>query len=142
MQILCPKYQILALPKYILEQNSLISMLGSRGTIRDIAPEVFNGNFGGISYMSDVYSYRMMILEIEGGRKKCNVRANNTSIIYFPHWIYKQLEVEELGSKTLTNEENKSLDISKILKRYIILSTRQDSMRMFLTYAMLYIVYI
>ena len=45
------------------------------------------------------------------------MRANDTSIIYLPHWMYKQIEVEELGSKTLTNEEDKSLDISSILKQ-------------------------
>ncbi|KAM4084398.1 hypothetical protein ACB094_08G129200 [Castanea mollissima] len=76
----------------------LAKILGARGTTRYIAPEVFCRNFGGISHKSDVYSYGMMILEMVGGRKNVDVSVDFTSEIYFPHWIYKHLELnEELG---------------------------------------------
>ncbi|GMN30304.1 hypothetical protein TIFTF001_041434 [Ficus carica] len=39
-------------------------MLGPRGTIGYIAPEVASRSFGGILHKSDVYSYGMMILEM------------------------------------------------------------------------------
>ncbi|PON64482.1 Tyrosine-protein kinase, partial [Parasponia andersonii] len=89
-------------------QESLISMLGPRGTVGYIAPEVFSRNFGPVSYKSDVYSYGMMILEIVGGRKNVNVKANNTSEKYFPHWVYNRLELEEEFSlKRVTDDEDR-----------------------------------
>ncbi|GKV16771.1 hypothetical protein SLEP1_g27362 [Rubroshorea leprosula] len=60
-----------------------------------IAPEVFCRNFGGVSYKSDVYSYGMMVLEMIGGRRNVNVEVSHTSEIYFPSWLYKQLENSE-----------------------------------------------
>ncbi|KAI3987532.1 hypothetical protein MKX01_003218, partial [Papaver californicum] len=70
--------------------DSIVSMLGRRGTAGYIAPEVFSRNFGGISHKCDVYSYRMMVLEMVGGRKNVDVQVelDNSSQLYFPHWIY------------------------------------------------------
>ncbi|XP_062110078.1 LEAF RUST 10 DISEASE-RESISTANCE LOCUS RECEPTOR-LIKE PROTEIN KINASE-like 2.1 isoform X2 [Humulus lupulus] len=101
-----PKISDFGLAKICTRKDSLVSMLGPRGTIGYIAPEVIYRNFGGVSHKSDVYSYGMMILEMVGGRKNANVRADNTSEIYFPQWIYKRLEVEELGLKKIMNEED------------------------------------
>ncbi|XP_062109874.1 rust resistance kinase Lr10-like [Humulus lupulus] len=94
------------LAKICTRKDSLVSMLGSRGTIGYIAPEVFCRSFGGVSHKSDVYSYGMMVLEMVVGRKNVNVRVNNSIEIYFPQWIYKRLEVEELGLKRIMNEED------------------------------------
>ncbi|PON78674.1 GPCR kinase [Parasponia andersonii] len=103
-----PKISDFGLAKICNRKESLISMLGLRGTVGYIAPEVFSRNFGGISYKSDVYSYGMMILEIVGGRKNVNVRVDNTSEIYFPHWVYKRLELdEELSLKRIADEEDR-----------------------------------
>ena len=100
-----PKISDFGLARICTRKESLVSMLGPRGTIGYIAPEVVSRSFGGISHKSDVYSYGMMILEMVGGRKNVNVRVENTSEIYFPHWIYKRLELdEELGLKKITNE--------------------------------------
>ncbi|GMN75486.1 hypothetical protein TIFTF001_056440 [Ficus carica] len=82
--------------------------MGPRGTAGYIAPEVFYRNFGRISPKSDVYSYGMMILEMVGGRKNINVKVENTSEIYFPHWIYKSLELdEELQLQRIRNDEDR-----------------------------------
>jgi serine/threonine protein kinase len=80
-------------------------MLGARGTAGYIAPEVFCRNFGGVSHKSDVYSYGMLVLEMIGGRKNFRVGVDNTSEIYFPHWIYRRLEIgEELQLRGAGNE--------------------------------------
>nr|DAD31848.1 TPA_asm: hypothetical protein HUJ06_010699 [Nelumbo nucifera] len=77
------------------QKESIISMQGARGTAGYIAPEIFCRNFGGVSHKADVYSYGMMVLEMVGGRKNIDVGAENTSEIYFPHWIYKRLRLDE-----------------------------------------------
>ncbi|PON78676.1 Serine/threonine protein kinase [Parasponia andersonii] len=103
-----PKISDFGLAKICSRQESLISMLGPRGTVGYIAPEVFSRNFGPVSYKSDVYSYGMMILEIVGGRKNVNVKANNTSEKYFPHWVYNRLELEEeVSLKRVTDDEDR-----------------------------------
>nr|DAD35413.1 TPA_asm: hypothetical protein HUJ06_006053 [Nelumbo nucifera] len=53
-------------------------MLGARGTVGYIAPEVFSRHFGKVSHKSDVYSYGMMVLEMVGGRKKIDLRERLT----------------------------------------------------------------
>ena len=84
-------------------------MSGARGTAGYIAPEVFCRNFGDVSPKSDVYSYGMMVLEMVGGRKNTDDGINHTSEIYFPHWIYKRLELdEELGLQGFMNEEERT----------------------------------
>ncbi|XP_024023260.1 rust resistance kinase Lr10 [Morus notabilis] len=100
-----PRISDFGLAKICAREESLVSMTGPRGTIGYIAPEVFSRNFGGVSHKSDVYSYGMMVLELIGGRKNVNVQVDNSSEIYFPHWIYKRLELdEELGLKRILDE--------------------------------------
>ncbi|KAF5450916.1 hypothetical protein F2P56_031229, partial [Juglans regia] len=104
-----PKISDFGLAKICSRDESIISMLGTRGTVGYIAPEVFSRNFGGISHKSDVYSYGMMVLEIVGGRKNIDIEGDRTSETYFPHWIYKRLELdEELSLQSLVmNEEDR-----------------------------------
>ncbi|KAF3438586.1 hypothetical protein FNV43_RR21349 [Rhamnella rubrinervis] len=87
-----PKISDFGLSKLCMEEESIISTMAARGTIGYIAPEVFCRNFGGVSHKSDVYSYGMMILEMVGGRKNIKAGVSRTSAIYFPHWIYNQIE--------------------------------------------------
>ncbi|XP_042980642.1 LEAF RUST 10 DISEASE-RESISTANCE LOCUS RECEPTOR-LIKE PROTEIN KINASE-like 2.1 isoform X2 [Carya illinoinensis] len=106
-----PKISDFGLAKICSREESIISMLGTRGTIGYIAPEVFNRNFGGISHKSDVYSYGMMILEIVGGRKNIDIEGDRTSEIHIPHWIYKRLELDEdlsLQGLVMNEEDRKS----------------------------------
>uniref|UniRef100_A0A5B6YRV3 non-specific serine/threonine protein kinase n=1 Tax=Davidia involucrata TaxID=16924 RepID=A0A5B6YRV3_DAVIN len=103
----CPKISDFGLAQLCPKKDSIISMLGMRGTAGYIAPEVFSRNFGEVSHKSDVYSYGMMILEMVGGRKNINVVVDHTSEIYFPHWIYKRLELgEEIELHGIRNEED------------------------------------
>ncbi|XP_010042044.2 rust resistance kinase Lr10-like [Eucalyptus grandis] len=100
-----PKISDFGLAKICHQDESTISLFGARGTVGFIAPEVFCRNFGGISHKSDVYSFGMTVLEMVGGRKNIVAGANQTSEVYFPHWIHKRLELqEELGLQNILNE--------------------------------------
>ncbi|KAG7973812.1 hypothetical protein I3843_06G016000 [Carya illinoinensis] len=104
----CPKISDFGLAKVCPREQSIISMLGARGTAGYIAPEVFCRNFGGVSHKSDVYSYGMMVLEMVGGRKNIDAEVDHTSEIFFPHWIYRHLELdEELTLHGLKTEEDR-----------------------------------
>ncbi|KAK4409634.1 Rust resistance kinase Lr10 [Sesamum angolense] len=90
-----PKISDFGLAKLCPNRSSVVSMLVARGTIGYIAPEVFCRNFGEVSHKSDVYSYGMMVLEIAGGRKNIDpADVDRSSEVYFPNYIYKQLEME------------------------------------------------
>ncbi|OVA04957.1 Protein kinase domain [Macleaya cordata] len=104
----CPKISDFGLAKLCPGKESIISMLGERGTAGYIAPEVFSRNFGGVSHKSDVYSYGMMVLEMVGGRKNIDVKVgiDHSSQLYFPHWIYDRLKLKEgLGLHGVMTEE-------------------------------------
>ncbi|KAH6815004.1 PR5-like receptor kinase [Perilla frutescens var. hirtella] len=90
-----PRISDFGLAKLCPNRSSIVSMMVARGTIGYIAPEVFSRNFGEVSYKSDVYSYGMLVLEMVGGRKNIDPRdVDHTSEIYFPNYIYKQLEMD------------------------------------------------
>ncbi|KAI9088664.1 hypothetical protein K1719_029778 [Acacia pycnantha] len=104
----CPKISDFGLAKICPRNESVVSMLGARGTIGYIAPEVIYRNFGAVSHKSDVCSFGMMVLEMVGGRRNVNVNVDDTSEIYFPHWIYKRLELDEdLALRSIRNEGDK-----------------------------------
>ena len=103
----CLKIFDFGLAKIYSREDSIISMVEARGTIGYIAPELFCRNFEGVSHKSYVYNYGMMVLEMIEGRKNIDVSVDRTSEIYFPHWIYKRLELdEELGLQGLMNKED------------------------------------
>ncbi|KAL5743342.1 hypothetical protein ACOSQ2_026458 [Xanthoceras sorbifolium] len=90
-------------------------MLGARGTIGYIAPEVFFRTFG---EKSGVYNYGMIILEMVGGRMNIDGIISRTSEIYFPNWIYKQIEPgKEFEFQGVVTEDEKV-----IAKKMIIVS--------------------
>ncbi|KAM3269584.1 hypothetical protein P3S67_030466 [Capsicum chacoense] len=104
----CPKISDFGLAKLCVKKESIVSVLGARGTIGYIAPEIVCRNLGGVSRKSDVYSYGMMVLEMVGGRKNVDAGADRTSEIYFPHWLYRRIELdEELQLIGIMNEEEK-----------------------------------
>ncbi|KAM3702559.1 hypothetical protein ACB098_04G034600 [Castanea mollissima] len=104
-----PKISDFGLAKLCQRKDSTVSMLGMRGTAGYIAPEVFSRNFGGVSHKSDVYSYGMLVLEMVGGRKNFDNGVSNRSEIYFPDWIYKDLELGMGGTYgVMTAEEQET----------------------------------
>jgi len=57
------------LAKLCPRNESIIAMSNARGTKRYVAPKIWSRHIGGVSHISDVYSYEMMLLEmVEGGR--------------------------------------------------------------------------
>ncbi|KAL8257215.1 hypothetical protein R6Q59_029256 [Mikania micrantha] len=105
-----PKISDFGLAKFCKKKESIVSVMGARGTAGYMAPEVFFRSLGGASHKSDVYSYGMMVLEMTGANKNNNSNKTstntNTSEAYFPDWIYKQLEVGgNLGDETIEEEE-------------------------------------
>ncbi|KAK2983689.1 hypothetical protein RJ640_023223 [Escallonia rubra] len=100
-----PKVADFGLAKLCSKEQSMVSMTAARGTMGYIAPEVFSRNFGNVSYKSDVYSFKMMLLETFGGRKNIDATVQNTSQAYIPEWVYNRLcEGEELCIKAKEEE--------------------------------------
>ncbi|KAM6561991.1 hypothetical protein CsatB_021989 [Cannabis sativa] len=91
-----PKISDFGLAKICTRQESVSSMLGPRGTIGYIAPEIISRNFGVISYKSDVYT-------------------NNTSEIYFPHWVYRKLELDEEVCLKRINDKEDKIKVKKMI---------------------------
>ncbi|XP_077219830.1 LEAF RUST 10 DISEASE-RESISTANCE LOCUS RECEPTOR-LIKE PROTEIN KINASE-like 2.1 [Tasmannia lanceolata] len=108
-QDFCPKISDFGLAKLCPTKESTVSLLGARGTFGYTAPEIGCRNIGGVSPKSDVYSYGMMVLEMVGGRKNIDTGVENISEIYFPHWIYKRMDLNgDLGLDGVTGEEEKT----------------------------------
>ncbi|KAG2281033.1 hypothetical protein Bca52824_052253 [Brassica carinata] len=107
---LCPKVSDFGLAKLCKKKESTMSLLDLRGTIGYIAPEMISRVYGSVSHKSDVYSYGMLVLEMIGARNKTSAEnyASDTSSMYFPEWIYKDLEKgddERLVGNGISNEE-------------------------------------
>ncbi|KAI9120183.1 hypothetical protein K1719_008831 [Acacia pycnantha] len=115
----CPKISDFGLAKICPKnKDSIVSLLGTRGTAGYIAPEVFSRNFGGVSHKSDVYSYGMMMMEIVGGRKKMNLEVEGSSEIFMPHWIHQRLKSNlELRLDCIKNERDR-----EFIKKIVIVS--------------------
>ncbi|RWR72236.1 putative receptor-like protein kinase family [Cinnamomum micranthum f. kanehirae] len=113
--VFCPKISDFGLAKLCPKQESIISMQDARGTIGYTAPEVYCRNFGRVSHKSDVYSYGMMVLEMVGGRKNIDAGVENTSEIYFPHWIYNHIALENSSEVMGIVEEEKKEIVRKMV---------------------------
>ncbi|VVB03262.1 unnamed protein product [Arabis nemorensis] len=115
-----PKISDFGLAKLCKNNESIMSMLDARGTAGYIAPEVFSKNYGGVSHKSDVYSYGMVVLEMIGAKKieRAQNGGSNKNSMYFPDWIYKDLEKGEIMSffaDKITEEEDE-----KIVKKMVL----------------------
>ncbi|XP_059294810.1 LEAF RUST 10 DISEASE-RESISTANCE LOCUS RECEPTOR-LIKE PROTEIN KINASE-like 2.5 [Lycium ferocissimum] len=113
-QDFCPKISDFGLSRLCERKESILSMLGARGTAGYIAPEVFSRAFGHVSHKSDVYSYGMLVLEMVGVRD--NVEVSQTSEVYFPHWIYEHLELgKDLTLQGIMNDEDEEIARKMVL---------------------------
>ncbi|CAL2240007.1 unnamed protein product [Prunus armeniaca] len=110
-----PKISDFGLAKLYPTVNSIVSLTAARGTMGYMAPELFYKNIGGVSYKADVYSFGMLLMEMGSRRKNLNARAEHSSQIYFPSWVYDQYkEGKELEMEDITEEEK------KIIKKMVI----------------------
>ncbi|KAJ6793466.1 rust resistance kinase Lr10-like isoform X1 [Iris pallida] len=94
-----PKVSDFGLAKLYPKDYSVVSACAARGTIGYMAPELVSRTFGLVSYKSDVYSFGMLLMEMAGGRRNVDVRAEDSSRAYYPSWIYDQLEQRERAEK-------------------------------------------
>ncbi|PIA32614.1 hypothetical protein AQUCO_04400065v1 [Aquilegia coerulea] len=119
-----PKISDFGLAKLCPTRESVVSMIGTRGTWGYTAPEIGCRNLGGVSHKSDVYSYGMMVLEMIGGRKNLDVNVENSSGIYFPHWIYNQLtqDGKAEGHKVIEIEDSKEIFKDETAKMMIVVA--------------------
>ncbi|XP_061948067.1 LEAF RUST 10 DISEASE-RESISTANCE LOCUS RECEPTOR-LIKE PROTEIN KINASE-like 2.3 isoform X4 [Populus nigra] len=108
----CPKISDFGLAKLCQSKVSKISMIGARGTVGYIAPEVFCRSFGGVTYKSDVYSYGMMVLEMVGQSKDFDMGSLETNEMYFPDWFYMYLEPGKISTLHggITEEEEEIVE--------------------------------
>jgi serine/threonine protein kinase len=87
-----PKVSNFGLAKSYPVNDSIVFLTAARGTLGYMAPELFCKNIGSISYKADVYSFEMLLMKIADRRKNVNVFAEHSSQIYFPTWVYDQLQ--------------------------------------------------
>ncbi|XVF83210.1 hypothetical protein PTKIN_Ptkin16aG0115800 [Pterospermum kingtungense] len=99
-----PKISDFGLAKLCQRKESIVSVVGARGTAEYMAPELSKRSFGGVSFKSDVYSFGMMVLEMVGGRKNIDVAASNANEVYFPEWIYNSQEDDFSKSMVHSNQ--------------------------------------
>nr|CAD1842732.1 unnamed protein product [Ananas comosus var. bracteatus] len=109
-----PKVADFGLAKLYPKDTSLVSMSTTRGTTGYIAPELISRSFGIISHKSDVYSFGMLLMEMAGGRRNADPRAENSSQAYYPSWIYDRLtqpEIHEISTTFDISEGERKLCI-------------------------------
>ena len=63
-------------------------MTTTRGPWVTLHPKCSLGTLGACLTELDIYSFRILFLEMVGGRKNVGVTMENTSQIYFQEWIY------------------------------------------------------
>ncbi|KAL1309707.1 rust resistance kinase Lr10-like [Arachis hypogaea] len=112
-----PKVSDFGLARLSPTDKSIVSMTAARGTIGYMAPELFYRNVGAISYKADVYSFGMLLMEMASRRKNLNAQTENSSQIYFPFWVYDELQDgREITIENDTDEE------MKLAKRMMIVA--------------------
>ncbi|KAB1205182.1 hypothetical protein CJ030_MR7G021990 [Morella rubra] len=101
-----PKVSDFGLARLYAVNDSIVSLTAVRGTLGYMAPELFYKNIGGLSYKADVYSFGMMLMEMAGRRKNVNVSIDHSSQVYFPTWVYDQLQDgKDIEIDNVTEEE-------------------------------------
>ncbi|KAF7851243.1 hypothetical protein BT93_L4288 [Corymbia citriodora subsp. variegata] len=112
-----PKVSDFGLAKLYPTDHSMVSLTAARGTLGYMAPELFYKNIGGVSYKADVYSFGMMLMEMAGRRKNINANAEHSSQIYFPMWVYDQVnEGTSVEMEEVVEEER------NVIKKMIIVA--------------------
>ncbi|XP_042029777.1 LEAF RUST 10 DISEASE-RESISTANCE LOCUS RECEPTOR-LIKE PROTEIN KINASE-like 2.4 [Salvia splendens] len=105
----CPKISDFELAKLCVKKQSIISMLGTRGPIGYIAPEVFSRNFGIVSHKSDVYSYGIMLLRMAETGTNVETKSSQSSEHYFLEEIYENVVMQNEKIHDLMTEEEEEV---------------------------------
>jgi serine/threonine protein kinase len=103
-----PKVSDFGLAKLYPVDDNIVSLTAARGTLGYMAPELFYRYIGGVSYKADIYSFGMLLMEMAGRRRNVNTYAEHSSPIYFPTWVYDQLnDGNDIEMKDATKEKKK-----------------------------------
>ncbi|KAG6780217.1 hypothetical protein POTOM_013071 [Populus tomentosa] len=84
-----PKISDFGLAKLYPTNNGIVALTVARGTMAYITPELFYKNIEGMSYKADVYSFKMLLMDMIGRKKNLSELVEDASQIYFPSWVYK-----------------------------------------------------
>jgi len=116
-----PKISDFGLAKLYPTNNSVVSLTMARGTMGYMAPELFYKSIGGVSYKADVYSFGMLLMEMVGRRKNLNALADHSSQMYFPSWIYDQVnEGRDILEDQATEQEKNTIKKMTIVALWCI----------------------
>ncbi|KAI5558526.1 hypothetical protein BDE02_17G048200 [Populus trichocarpa] len=116
-----PKVSDFGLAKLYPTNNSVVSLTMARGTMGYMAPELFYKSIGAISYKADVYSFGMLLMEMVGRRKNLNALADHSSQMYFPSWIYDQVnEGRDILEDQATEQEKNTIKKMTIVALWCI----------------------
>ncbi|XP_034896887.2 LEAF RUST 10 DISEASE-RESISTANCEUS RECEPTOR-LIKE PROTEIN KINASE-like 2.4 isoform X2 [Populus alba] len=116
-----PKVSDFGLAKLYPTNNSIVSLTMARGTIGYMAPELFYKSIGGVSYKADVYSFGMLLMEMVGRRKNLNALADHSSQMYFPSWVYDQVnEGKDILEDQATEQEKNTIKKMTIVALWCI----------------------
>ncbi|AQK89928.1 rust resistance kinase Lr10-like [Zea mays] len=110
-----PKVADFGLAKLFPKDDNFVPLSAMRGTIGYIAREMVSRSFGVISSKSDVYSFRMLLLEMTGGRRNADPHAGSSSQAYYPSLVYKQL------SQGDANRISEGVDMHELEKKLCII---------------------
>ncbi|KDP29651.1 hypothetical protein JCGZ_18813 [Jatropha curcas] len=103
-----PKVSDFGLAKLYPTDNSIVSLTAARGTLGYMAPELVFKSIGNVSYKADVYSFGKLLMEMAVRRKNTNVSEEHMSRIYYPSWVYEQInEGRDIELGDVTEEERK-----------------------------------
>jgi len=111
-----PKVSDFGLAKLYPTNKSVVSLTMARGTLGYMAPELFYKSIGGVSYKADVYSFGMLLMEMVGRRKNLNALADHSSQMYFPSWIYNQVN----EGRDILEDQAKEQEKNTIKKMIIV----------------------
>ncbi|KAL9377415.1 hypothetical protein Peur_028750 [Populus x canadensis] len=116
-----PKVSDFGLAKLYPTTNSVVSLTMARGTMGYMAPELFYKSIGGVSYKADVYSFGMLLMEMVGRRKNLNALVDHSSQMYFPSWIYDQVnEGRDILEDQATEQEKNTIKKMTIVALWCI----------------------
>ncbi|KAK2633128.1 hypothetical protein EUGRSUZ_L00522 [Eucalyptus grandis] len=111
-----PKVSDFGVAKLYPTDHSIVSLTAARGTLGYMAPELFYKNIGGVSNKADVYSFGMLLMEMAGRRRNINANAEHSSQLYFPPWLYDQVNEGKNVEMEEVEEER------KVKKKMIIIA--------------------
>ncbi|KAF8008290.1 hypothetical protein BT93_K2079 [Corymbia citriodora subsp. variegata] len=112
-----PKVFDFGLAKLYPTDHNIVSLTVARGTLGYMAPELFYKSIGGVSYKADVYSFGMLLMEMTSRRKNINANAEHSSQIYFPMWVYDQVNKSTSVEMEEVVEEERN-----VIKKMIIVA--------------------